>query len=498
VPAADRTYPLTATSGTCAGAAGDVLAQRAAAVRVLLAEDLAHVVELLAWREPGDAGEVVVASRFGQAAIAADGSHRLLAGVDPLARQDPLAFLGSAERADPRPGPTRAHYPHAGLRLLSAFADAARAPDLVVVHTDAHHWPERGGHLGEHGSLGLHQSRAPMLLCGAGVSRRGVLSDSCRTVDVAPTMAHAAARPMTGVDGRARADLVEAVGQRVVGLLWDGAHCADLLELTAAGELPAVARLLERGCALAGGAVAEFPSVTLVNHTSALTGLGPGRHGIVHNVFWDRARGAQVVSNDSSTWHTACDLLRPGVQTLWEHLGDLDTACVSEPIDRGATYSTFALIRAARTADGAKDLGASLPPAQEDPLVSSEHLGDDGYRWSSQVDATGLQQVLALWSRPLPPQVMWWNTTLTDSAHHAGGPWSAISRASLRDSDRRLGRWLDLVEERGLLDTTTVLLTADHGMAQADPQCTGDWDAALLAAGVHFRDEAYGFLYFGV
>jgi hypothetical protein len=91
----------------------------------------------------------------------------------------------------------------------------------------------------------------------------------------------------------------------------------------------------------------------------------------------------------------------------------------------------------------------------------------------------------------------WWNTTLTDSGHHAGGPGLAIARAALRDADRRLGVWLDLLEERGLTDDTVVLLTADHGHGGRRPACTGDWDAALEAAGVPFRDEAYGFLYLG-
>jgi phosphonoacetate hydrolase len=43
----------------------------------------------------------------------------------------------------------------------------------------------------------------------------------------------------------------------------------------------------------------------------------------------------------------------------------------------------------------------------------------------------------------------------------------------------------------------TVLLTADHGMQGSDPAVRGDWDAALEAAGVPFRDEANGFLYLG-
>jgi hypothetical protein len=35
-------------------------------------------------------------------------------------------------------------------------------------------------------------------------------------------------------------------------------------------------------------------------------------------------------------------------------------------------------------------------------------------------------------------------------------------------------------------------------MEENDPTCRGDWDEALRAAGIDARDEAYGFLYFGV
>ena len=34
-------------------------------------------------------------------------------------------------------------------------------------------------------------------------------------------------------------------------------------------------------------------------------------------------------------------------------------------------------------------------------------------------------------------------------------------------------------------------------MEDSDPTCTGDWDEALRAAGVQFRDEAYSFIYLG-
>jgi arylsulfatase A-like enzyme len=91
----------------------------------------------------------------------------------------------------------------------------------------------------------------------------------------------------------------------------------------------------------------------------------------------------------------------------------------------------------------------------------------------------------------------WWNSILTDTGHHSGGPYSDEARAALRDTDRRLGVFLDLLDERGMTDDTAIMLVADHGSEGADPTCIGDWDGPLRAAGVTFRDEGNGFLYLG-
>ena len=465
---------------------------RARALDVLLSDRLAAVVDLVAY---ADGPEVVAANAAGSSRFLRVAPWTVVAvdGTDPLANDDPLAF--TPLDAEPfAPANAGNAYPFGRERLAGLFDDP-RAPDLAVVHTAGHHWPERGGHHGEHGSLDAVQSRAPLLLSGAGVHARGVLDDVARVVDVGPTLAWLAGgslpgRPLTAYAARG--------AQHVVGLLWDGVNANSLLSLAAAGALPNVARLLARGCALRGGAVAEFPSVTLANHTSALTGVGPGRHGILHNAFYDRALGEQCVPNDSTTWHRACDWLRPGVPTLWEAVPGR-TACVNEPVDRGAGYSTFGLVRERHTGDGARGLGALLPPPQEDPHASRSWVAaDESYAWGTSVDALGLQQVLGLWSDAATrPDVLWWNTTLTDSAHHLGGPHSPAALASLHDADARLGTFLDLVSSLGLDDDVVVLLTSDHGSEAADPECRGDWDAALREAGVEFRDESYGFLYLG-
>jgi predicted AlkP superfamily pyrophosphatase or phosphodiesterase len=229
-----------------------------------------------------------------------------------------------------------------------------------------------------------------------------------------------------------------------------------------------------------------------------LTGVGPGRHGIVNNAYFDRRSAAQVLTNNAATWHRWAEWLEPGVRTAFERVDGL-TASVNEPVDSGATYSTFGLVREGGSSDGAKSMNSLLPDPKQDPLATQDYVESNAdYAWSSSVDAIGVEQVLSLWpSRAEAPRLMWWNTLLTDTGHHEGGPHSPIAHAAMRDADRRLGVFLDHLERIGALDETVILLTADHGFEAADPSCRGDWDDPLRAAGVHFRDEAYGFLYLG-
>ena len=494
VPSPDRDTSERLTPG----ATKAVQDAREAALEVLLDPELAGIVDLVAWQ---DAGYLMVANSAGSGRACADqpgADFELVTGRLPIESQDPFHGVPLVEAlADPSPPNARNSYPDAVRRLASAFADPGRSPDLHVMHTPRHHWPERGGHLGEHGSLDAGQSRAPLLLSGAGVMSQGMLHRSARVIDVGPTLAYLAGREHDGWDGVPFYDAVEPGARHVLGLLWDGANSNDLLMLAATGELPNVARLLERGCAFEGGAIAEFPSVTLVNHTSALTGVGPGRHGIVGNVFYDRLTQTRHLANDASTWHRACDLLRPGIRTVFEVCEGLSTAAVNEPIDRGAGYSTFELIRQAGASDGARSLKSALPPPEADRFATQEFVASDpDYAWSTQVDAFGLDQVLEQFGSDSPPALLWWNTTLTDTGHHGGGPYSSEARAAMLDADRRLGVVIDLLERQGLLERTAILLTADHGSEAADPSCRGDWDEALAAAGIAVRDEGYGALYF--
>lgn len=493
------------------------------AVAALTTAELAPVVDLVVWAEDTEDtedtdGERVawVASHLGEATLRPGGSADVVRGVNPVASQDPMAFLPYAAEVE-SPSPARSldnAYPYAAERILSLFADPARSPDLAVVHTPRHFFPDEGGHVGEHGSLDVIQSRAPLLLAGMGVRRLGPVDEHARLVDVGPTMAYLAGVPEAQIadaageplDGRVLHAYLdpERRPRAVVGILWDGAPSGDLLHLAETGELPNVARLLEWGTALRGGAVAEFPSVTLTNHTSILTGLGPGRHGVLGNVFYDRETGERVVPNDETTWHRSAEWLRPAVRTVFEMVNENTaaqgfprTASVDEAIDRGADYSTMALVRGSGSGTGAGGLGDRLPPAADSPFLGDPSFLDDGYfRWGVSVDDLGLGQVRQLFADPATmPRLTWWANVVTDAGHHGAGPRSPMARDALRQADARLGAFLDQLTASGVIDDVAFLLTADHGFEGSEPSVTGSWQPALEALGVPFRDEGPGFVY---
>jgi phosphonoacetate hydrolase len=181
---------------------------RAEVVAALTVPELAPVVDLVVWVEDGAA---MAANHLGRVRLLVDGRHEVLAGVDPVTDTSPMALLPyQLELEDPGPlVSTDNAYPYAAQRILSPFADPDRSPDLAVVHTPRHHFPDEGGHVGEHGSLDVIQSRAPLVLSGPGVQRLGLVDGHARLVDVGPTLAALA--------GVSHEDLVDAHGAPLDG-----------------------------------------------------------------------------------------------------------------------------------------------------------------------------------------------------------------------------------------------------------------------------------------
>ena len=475
------------------------MADIAAALDVLLDSALEPIVEMVLVRDD-DAVEAHAVD--GRVRVDSSGKVVETRGRNPLGDQSTDRFAGLVNELDAlQPARASNSYPFAYEQVTQLF-DHPAAPDLCVIHSAAHNWAEQGGHLGEHGSIDVVQSRAPFIIAGAGVRSLGVLDRACKLVDVAPTvLSLMQANPPLRTDGVVLEDLFTGgeVPEHVVGFLFDGCNPNVLYDAAASGDAPNVARLMAMGTTFGHGAMASLPTVTLANHTSVLTGLHPGHHGILHNAWFDRAAGQQVITNSPATWIDAASWLFPRIETMHHVVHrtwpDACTASINEPTDAGADFSTFGMLR--------NGVPLERPPAPEALPNADERFVRPvkEYRWGSRVDHTTVQQFLGVWSGqylgsdwPLP-KFTWCNFTLTDSAFHDGGPHSDIARASVRDTDARLGEILAGVERAGVWDRTAFFLVADHGMEQTDPAVTGDWGPVLRDAGIAHRDEAFGFLY---
>ena len=387
--------------------------------------------------------------------------------------------------------------PHA-MASVAQYFDSPHAPDLVVLHAPTHRFH---GNVGEHGSLATTQARAPFIAAGPGIVARGIVDEHLRTVDVAPTLAALlGCAPIDGVDGLGRPrpgvrlavqDGDEATAlldpdtrpDHVVLFLWDGCNPQALHDAASAGDAPRIAELIERGTSYRHGAYASLPTATLHKHSAAATGVLPGRSGILHNTWFDRAAERVVDLLDFRQMITAREHLRHDIETIHEalHRNEPDAVSVAtyEYGDRGADWSSYLQMTTG-------DPQGPLSDEERRRHRTTDFMGVPAFRNYSVYDAHSVADAKHCWSGALGalPRFSWFTLNLTDSVGHFGGPHSDIGRAAIRDTDARMGEIIDEIDRRGVLDRTAIVMCADHGMqatAEGDPV---DLSIPLRAAGV--------------
>ncbi len=443
------------------------------------------------FRRDGDGFEVV--SQTGRPPVNDTVADRPDAGSE---QADPWATLGN-------------HATPYAFEHTAQFLDSEQAPDLAVLHTPSHRFH---GNAGEHGSLGITQSRAPFIAAGPGVIKRGVVEEHMRMVDVAPTLAallgcpkidgvDGVGTPRSGVrlavqDGTERSEMLDPDQrpEHVIVFLMDGTNNNALHAAIADGEAPNIAALAERGTAYRDGLIASLPTATLANHTTSMTGVHPGRSGILHNTWFDRSCGKSVDLLELESMMRACDHLRPDIETVHEalHRARPEAKSVSafEYADRGSDWSTWAEFRSKRS--------VSSPGDEERRRHRHPEFGrEPKYRYMSVIDAQSVHHAQRFWdgSQGEPPEFTFVNFSLTDDIGHFRGPHSDMTRAAITDTDARIGQLLEVVEASGRLDRTTAVVYADHGMQQVAEGEPVDLGAILLQEGIPHRMIDAQFVY---
>jgi hypothetical protein len=442
-------------------------------------------------------------------------------GENPLADQRPEALRTveeerAAARAsgfdgdDPARRFIRAEhqsYPFAYERVAQLF-DSPHAPDLAVSPND---WTF-GLQPGTHGALHVRQARAPLWIAGRGI-RPGVHDRAARAVDIAPTVLAALGFPP--IDGRdatgrtatergvppdvllRRQDgaVIEAVLDRDAAapprhlyiFLLDGLHHTEL-ERRLAEEpdaLPALRRLRERAAVFASGSIVNFPSITWPSHTSIGTGTWCGHHDVVNPSYYLREK-REMVSPQGQQVNTEGFSSRD-VESIYEAFArvrgrDCLSAAIYAPFGRGADHAILE--------------GRNLCRKENLLALNPELARDEDPRWradghadavrESVLDTRGVAQIHDLFRREdvRSPDCVFHELILTDGVGHDYGPHSEGLRAALDESDRRIGRVLDLLAEQGRLDDTLFVVTADHGMAPQDTSLAANPARHVLGAGI--------------
>jgi len=222
----------------------------------------------------------------------------------------------------------------------------------------------------------------------------------------------------------------------------DGLNVATLDAMLAAGELPAIRRLIDEGVRVEA-AVSGYPTITYAQFTSIQTGLYAGHHGILGNKWFDR-HALRFRGYDTMYTYRDVDgdFLAP---TLYERLSDRMTVSIQSPIRRGVT----------RTID---------------------NWASSGIRWffGLFLDVDRLMPTRLEVVRDVANETGQWPALIhayhpaVDEVGHRHGPRSAQYRQAVRNADRQVTRIREALDAAEMTDRTYVVLLSDHGFEAVD------------------------------
>jgi predicted AlkP superfamily pyrophosphatase or phosphodiesterase len=226
-------------------------------------------------------------------------------------------------------------------------------------------------------------------------------------------------------------------------------------------RIPTLRALAARG-AMSAHTLSVFPTLTGTAHTSLVTGVPGGRHGILgNNKFtpevwtWDRDNyDAQPPYRDYGDVR---------VESLWSaaRARGLKTAAIAWPQTVGAPIDYRLEVPVARTASESHDRIVKTASPGWLPRIEAVlgPLAAVDLRMADHVKALVAAQILQL----LAPSFMAVHFSLTDAVQHAEGPRTPAALAALEDTDHNLGIVVDAIGQAKLANDTTVIVTGDHG-----------------------------------
>ncbi|OAI57203.1 hypothetical protein AYO49_02585 [Verrucomicrobiaceae bacterium SCGC AG-212-N21] len=227
--------------------------------------------------------------------------------------------------------------------------------------------------------------------------------------------------------------------------------------------MPTIRKLAEEG-SRAQRMKTSLPTNTWPNHTTLVTGVQPGKHGVIANDYFDRKDQKSVPYIPDPIFNKDEIVKAPTIYDV-AHQAGLTTAGVCWPASRGAKtwnwtipdvfdQATFIQYSTPSLVEECKAAGIPLEKQMEWCKAGGQgkFLRDDMY-------ATLACHLIAKHQ----PRLLCLHLMSVDGFEHSHGKQSPEAYAAIADSDKQVRRVVEAVEAAGLREKTTFVVTADHG-----------------------------------
>jgi predicted AlkP superfamily pyrophosphatase or phosphodiesterase len=249
-------------------------------------------------------------------------------------------------------------------------------------------------------------------------------------------------------------------------------HCVILISLDGlagfylddpTAELPTLRKLAAEG-ARAEGMVCSFPTVTWPNHTTLVTGVKPGKHGVIGNSYLDRTT-AESVGLILDPVFDMDQVVK--VPTIFDvaHRAGLKTAGIIWPSTRNAK-SLDLTVPDMRSDDEWQKYGTASWLAE----LKAEGIPVDKHGAWFKDSAAGGPKRDWLYTRMAvqalerhAPNLLLLHLIEVDHVEHATGPQSPEAYWAVKYADDRLRDVVEAVKRSSMADRTTIIVTSDHG-----------------------------------
>lgn len=229
-------------------------------------------------------------------------------------------------------------------------------------------------------------------------------------------------------------------------------------------DLPTL-RMLAKGGASAKGMITSFPSVTWPSHTSLVTGVQPGRHGVIGNSVWSRKldRALTYIGDPELTKSEAIK-----VPTLYDvaHKAGLKCGGVIWPCITAADSLNWIIPDAGRVDLHAKYTTPGFVEELGKEGIDISKLGEWGWSKDKSFDRDVLYtKVTQYLLEKHKANLVLVHIVTPDGVEHNYGPHTPEAYKAVNESDQRVAEIWKTLQEPPLAGRSTLFVVSDHGFA---------------------------------